>query len=62
MLKRLLEFGNKVIEFFIVIIREYDVRISYFGDIFDCASDRFECMPQAHAALIAAPKRTPFSV
>ena len=35
---------------------------SYFGDIFDCASDRLEYMPLADAALIAAPRRTPFSV
>ena len=35
---------------------------SYFGDILDCASDRLEYMPLADAALIAAPRRTPFSV
>ena len=35
---------------------------SYFGDIFDCATDRFEYMPLVDAALIAAPTRTPFSV
>ena len=35
---------------------------SYFGDIFDCASVRLVYMPLADAALIAAPRRTPFSV
>ena len=35
---------------------------SYFGDILDCASDRLEYMPLADTALIAALRRTPFSV
>ena len=36
--------------------------LSYFGDIFDCASDKLAYIPEADAALIAAPRRTPFSV